>query len=65
MSEQTWQPIETAPKDGSAFLAATKFLGQPCVERIWWDRGSRRWEGAQGEQRFDAWQPLPAPPLSD
>lgn len=55
-----WQPIATAPKDGAAFLAATKFLGMPCVERIWWDKN--RWEGAQGEQRFDAWQPLPAPP---
>lgn len=55
-----WQPIATAPKTGTAFLAATKFLGMPCVERIWWDKN--RWEGAQGEQRFDAWMPLPAPP---
>lgn len=55
----TWQPMETAPKDGRAFLAATRFLGQPCVERIYWDHG---WKGAQGEQRFDAWMPLPPPP---
>lgn len=57
--QQEWRPFETAPKDGRHFLAATKFLGITCVEAIWWDRG---WLGAQGEQRFDAWMPLPNPP---
>lgn len=59
-----WQPIASAPKDGSAFLAATKFLGMPTVERIWWDGGAGGWQGAQGEQRFDAWMALPTPPGS-
>lgn len=58
--EPAWQPMETAPKNGQHFLAATKFLGIPCVEAIWWDNG---WKGASGEQRFDAWMPLPAPPV--
>lgn len=55
-----WLSIQTAPRDGRHFLAATKFMGEPCVEAIWWADG--RWNGAQGEQRFDAWMPLPDPP---
>lgn len=54
VGEAQWQPFETAPRNGSHFLAATKFMGQPVVEVIWWDRG---WQGAQGEWRFDAWMP--------
>jgi hypothetical protein len=61
-SGEGWRPFSSAPRHGGAILAASKFLGQPTVERIWWDPGSRRWEGAQGEQRFDAWMHLPAPP---
>lgn len=58
--QRSWQPIATAPKDGTRILAATRFLGYPVVELIRWDHG--RWEGAQGEQRFDWWMPLPDPP---
>lgn len=55
-----WQPMSTARKDGAPILAATKFLGQPCVVRIYWDRG--KWVGDHNNQMFDAWQPLPSPP---
>ena len=60
--KDSWQPIASAPKDGTHFLAASKFMGQPTVELIWWDLGYGSWQGAQSEQRFDAWMPLPLGP---
>jgi hypothetical protein len=58
----TWRPFATAPRDGQHIIAATKFMGHPVVEVIWWDSRCG-WQGAQGEQRFDAWMP-PADLLS-
>lgn len=72
-----WQPIETAPKDGTAILAwvvhpNAKYGGTiaersdwqgPVVAR-WIDHngGGWAWHGHMGE--FKAWQPLPNPPSS-
>ena len=58
----SWQDIATAPLDGTHILAATQFMGQPVVERIAWSKG--QWHGAQGEQRFSCWTPLPKPPVA-
>ncbi len=65
MSE--WQPIETAPKDGTPFLAAFD-RGQIGV--MYWeswgdepDEGS--WRGhwfEHDEDRATHWMPLPKPP---
>jgi hypothetical protein len=41
----TWQPIETAPKDGtSVLLCSTADVDQSWPHRVsWWDSGPERW----------------------
>ena len=38
-----WQPIETAPKDGSAVLVYADQATVPLVRFAWWDDGEN-WE---------------------
>lgn len=59
-----WQPIETAPKDGTEILA---WDGQGQATISWsngcWSLVYAGWRAEDGE--FDGainWQPLPAPP---
>ena len=69
-----WQPIETAPKDGTAVLL---WLGAPWseVRQMWWYDPWDVWLAAgedepdAGDERFGCgsaipthWMPLPAPP---
>lgn len=55
-----WQPIETAPKDGTPILAADKGP-YPFVAE--WFIGGRNWIGADGRYwQPDRWMPLPAAP---
>lgn len=76
MTEQPkWQPISTAPKDGTAFLGCkaggSSFVArQDCdiVHYSGWGGGV--WEGARGyaKLRLDElthWMPLPAPPTEN
>ena len=58
LKEREWQPIETAPKDGTPFI-------------VWWPGGYadtmaswREYLGfiGFGEPHATHWQPLPAPP---
>lgn len=53
-----WQPISTAPRDGTAFLA---FDGEINVG--FWDRAASSWS-ISGEFTFHPshWMPLPQPP---
>lgn len=63
-----WQPIDTAPKDGTHFLGFVD--GQ--VRRVSWGKTSHvpiygfcvRDQGAEESDlcQFSAWQPLPEPP---
>lgn len=78
MSErEKWQPIETAPKDGSTIILWGKYHSEP-VTAAWAPRGkwASRWDGvtvieAQGDTYTDYaeptapthWRPLPAPPV--
>lgn len=66
MSE--WQPIETAPKDGSSILL---FTGTGMIEGNWsfgrWDQGViyATYDGCGGtafESNPTHWMPLPEPP---
>ena len=68
-----WQPIETAPKDGTLILAAHKrpaFQIQKMTV-IYWDCGAPslnvdgRWRTSMHDiigDRFTHWMPLPKPP---
>lgn len=52
-----WQPIETAPKDGSMVLGWYKGWNNPIV--IWWYTGAGRWNTAMQPTH---WMPLPIAP---
>ena len=62
-----WQPIETAPKDGTRILAYApdSLLGPTQAVIYWWELGDEiaLWCGAD-ETPFRAthWMPLPEPP---
>jgi hypothetical protein len=66
-----WQPIETAPKDGTLFLAFVKWKirkrsGQ-MIEIISWEKDDKDWISLMGgllDKAFTAthWMPLPEPP---
>lgn len=54
-----WQPIETAPKDGS-ILAVTR---NGIVKQVCWNNGI--WAGAGYDIKLTHWMPLPKPPEDD
>ncbi len=54
-----WQPIETAPKDGSPFLAANQ-KAQALL--VWRDNRFDGWAYWEAPTR---WQPLPPPPTPE
>jgi len=65
-----WQPIDTAPKDGTAILiwpAKSSFYGDDTISYIVrWQDWKGCWIEASGEE-YDTfypthWMPLPAPP---
>lgn len=69
-----WQPIETAPKDGTEILA----FGRAEYERTlyakghhvcWWEgqQETGYWSGRDGDcdYRITHWMPLPPPPNPD
>ena len=73
MSE--WQPIETAPKDGSSIIVCDSKIGFVC-EACWWDswysnKNNTGWMIANCDEEYghyiDAthWMPLPAPPKTE
>jgi hypothetical protein len=60
-----WQPIETAPKDGTNVLLFFRdwCRGGPLVTAGWWVDGADVWEILEGSGgSADAWMPLPPPP---
>lgn len=64
MSIENWQPIETAPKDGTRLLVFSPVDG---VVSSHWEAGT--WQGLPWRAPHNAakaaptyWMPLPAPP---
>lgn len=78
LPEPAWQPIETAPKDGTEILLFELLRGEESMIRAgyWEDQGesihdvgeAAGWSiadsGYIGEIRPTHWMPLPAPPES-
>lgn len=65
-----WQPIETAPRDGTPILCFRPdalghgFSDQSGIDVLWWEDGSWTYDG-DGRISIDPpthWMPLPAPP---
>lgn len=53
-----WQPIETAPKDGSEFLSVANYTDEPRQAQIVdWDFVQQCQPGL-----YTIWMPLPEPP---
>lgn len=61
-----WQLIETAPKDGTRFLAYQGDREAPRYECWWHEDGFSHWDGWQdvwdSEPEPTHWMPLPAAP---
>ena len=57
---ERWQPAETAPKDGSHFLADCHYRG---MQEVWWWHDNFRepyWmDESDSEPVFEFWMPLP------
>lgn len=68
-----WQPIESAPKDGTFVLINEMYSESPVVAQFesgrWWVRadyfesyGDYTMVDKESEGYFTHWQPLPTPP---
>lgn len=61
-----WQPIETAPRDGTPILAYPVWSSSPVAEVVWrpMKRTTGRWEsrGLAVHGTLTHWMPLPPPP---
>jgi hypothetical protein len=70
MTGEAWRPIETAPNDGTQFLAWDESYGDEVYVTGWstvwagWfsDQYEDRWQDRPIIERPTHWMPLPAPP---
>lgn len=76
MKDETWQPIETAPKNGTVILAAAWVIAKEQIGHLtvrqWgtWDVGIVRWrngwigvhDGSIAEFVWTHWYPIPQNP---
>jgi len=59
-----WQPIETAPRDGSWFLGGWHFQEKFVYRLCRWNEYHKAFNQVPGYHSgpFEVWQPLPEPP---
>lgn len=63
-----WQPIETAPKDGTCILCFTPdylshgFSDASGIDVLWWDAGAWQYNAEPVAFQPTHWRPLPEPP---
>ncbi len=55
-----WQPIETAPRDGTPIMLG--FAGAGVSSGLWWRGGWARGPAEQNDLSPTHWMPLPEPP---
>lgn len=60
-----WQPIKTAPKDGTSFLAAIEYRFGHSIENMRWYNGNLVFSRDHKLVQVwpTDWQPLPKPPV--
>ena len=67
-TQNTWQPIETAPKTPNAILVWVGSI--QCSFAVWWDEVNQKWvifgggwrSFLSGDNGPTHWMPLPEPP---
>ena len=58
-----WQPIATAPKDGSDIIAWRRGVGGYPIAVSWYDNEWRAWEDlSYDDSALSHWQPITPPP---
>lgn len=60
-----WQPIETAPKDGTpiiCFHPSDGFSDEMSIDVLWWDMGAWLYNAEPVADQPTHWMPLPAAP---
>lgn len=72
LEKYRWQPIETAPKDGTTVLLSFHYLngvhsGKSFVSMLEWDKAIDGWGlfknlELDGTLKISHWMPLPKPP---
>lgn len=60
-----WQPIETAPKDGTPIIAHTNEYAEPLIVRFYKYNGLAAWRDWDQDvyNNITHWMPLPTPPV--
>jgi len=61
---EQWQPIETAPRDGTWILGYETFLDDhhPCQRIVYWSKDRGCWFDDEYDFAPTHWMPLPDPP---
>jgi hypothetical protein len=59
-----WQPIETAPKDGTRIIVYRPHFDDKYIPEVGVDRWfeNRCWGHSREDCQPTMWQPMPAPP---
>jgi hypothetical protein len=60
LANYQWQPIETAPRDGTPVDLWHKVGAR--IPETWWDAEDCCWSCAMDDSEFTHWMPMPHPP---